>query len=148
MRSRYVYAFKHIITLVDKYLQQQGEAINRMLVLLGHLYTIANDLDVEGVPPRSELRIKLLKVALNYATHLSSEEVQRLALALEQSGNLRLKYIVSFLLMTGARRSEALNAKWEHINYNSKTWLVPLAKSGQPRHVYLSNAAITVLDRL
>lgn len=122
--------------------------INRMLVLLGHLYAIANDLDVEGVPPRSALRIKLLKVVLKHTTHLSSEEVQRLALALEQSGNLRLKYIVSFLLMTGARRSEALNAKWEHINYSSKTWLIPLAKSGQPRHVYLSNAAITVLDRL
>ena len=50
--------------------------------------------------------------------------------------------------MTGARRSEALYAKWEHIDYNSKTWLVPLAKSGQPHHIYLSDAAITVLDRL
>lgn len=122
--------------------------INRMLVLLGHLYTIANDLDVEGVPARSELRIKLLKVVQKHTTHLSSKEVQRLALALEASKNLKLKYIVSFLLMTGARRSEALNAKWEHINYGSKTWLVPLAKSGQPRHVYLSDAALTLLDRL
>ena len=122
--------------------------INRILVLMGNLYTIANDLDVEGVPLRSELRIKLLRVVQKHTTHLSSEEVQRLALALEESGNLRLKYIVSFLLMTGARRSEALNAKWEHINYSSKTWLVPLAKSGQPRHVYLSDAAITVLERL
>ena len=122
--------------------------INRCLVLLGNLYTIANDLGVEGVPQRSELRIKRLKVVQKHTTHLSSEEVQRLALALEQSGNLRLKYIVSFLLMTGARRSEALHAKWEHIDYNSKTWLVPLAKSGQPRHIYLSDAAITVLDRL
>jgi integrase len=50
--------------------------------------------------------------------------------------------------MTGARRSEALNTKWEHINYSSKTWLIPLAKSGQPKHVYLSDAAITVLERL
>ena len=32
MRSRYVYAFKHIITLVDKYLQQQGEAMSRKLL--------------------------------------------------------------------------------------------------------------------
>ena len=80
-------------------------------MLMGNLYTIANDLDVEGVPLRSELRIKLLRVVQKHTTHLSSEEVQRLALALEESGNLRLKYIVSFLLMTGARRSEALNAK-------------------------------------
>ena len=122
--------------------------INRCLVLLGNLYTVANDLEVKGVPQRSELRIKRLKVVQKHTTHLSSDEVQRLAEALEQSGNLRLKYIVSFLLMTGARRSEALNAKWEHIDYNSRTWLVPLAKSGQPRHILLSDAAVAVLDGL
>jgi capsid protein len=32
MRSRCVYAFKHIITLVDKYLQQKGEAMSRKLL--------------------------------------------------------------------------------------------------------------------
>lgn len=122
--------------------------INRMLILLGHLYTIANDLDVEGVPLRSELRIKELKVVQKHTTHLSSDEVRRLALALEDSVNPYLKYIVSFLLMTGARRSEAVNAKWEHINYSNRIWLVPLAKSGQPRHIYLSNAAVSVLERL
>lgn len=122
--------------------------INRCLMLLSNLYTVANDLEIKGVPQRSELRIKRLKVVQKHTTHLSSEEVRRLAAALEQSGNPRLKYIVSFLLMTGARRSEALNAKWEHIDYNSKTWLVPVAKSGQPRHILLSDAAIAVLDRL
>lgn len=132
--------------LLDK--GYSASTINRMLILLGHLYTVANDLDVVGVPPRSQLRIKLLKVVQKHTTHLSSEEVRRLAAALEENSNPMLKYIVSFLLMTGARRSEALNAKWEHINYNSRTWLVPLAKSGQPRHIYLSDAAIAVLRRL
>jgi integrase len=93
----------------------------------------------------SASKISLLRVVQKHTTRLSSEEMQRLALALEESGNLRPKYIVSFLLMTGARRSEALTTKWEHINYSSKTWLVPLAKSGQSRHAYLSDIGITVL---
>lgn len=122
--------------------------INRILILFGNLYTLANELELEGVPARADLRIKLLKVVQKHTTHLSSAEVQRLAEALEDSRNLFLKYIISFMLMTGARRSEALNAKWAHINHSSKTWLVPLAKSGQPRHIYLSDSALAVLARL
>lgn len=122
--------------------------INRIMILFGQLYTLANELDVEGVPPRSSLGIKLLRDVPRHNTHLSSDEVRRLAAALDMSPNRHLKYIISFLLMTGARRSEAVNAKWEHINFSTNTWVVPLSKSGQPRHIYLSNAAIRVLENL
>lgn len=122
--------------------------INRNLILLGHFYTVANDLDMVGVPHRSALGIKLLKVVQKHTTHLSSEEVRRLSEALEDCPNPYMKYIIGFLLMTGSRRSEALHAKWEHISVQTRTWLVPLSKSGQPRHIYLSDAAMQVLQRL
>jgi integrase len=122
--------------------------INRILVLLGHFYTLANELDIEGVPLRSELRIKLLRVVQTHTTHLKPEEVRRLSHALDDSANLNLKYIISFLLMTGARKSEALNARWEHIRFDNRIWFVPLAKSGQPRNIFLSDAAMAVLYRL
>ena len=122
--------------------------INRIMILFGQLYTLANELDIEGVPPRSALGIKLLRSVQRHNTHLTSDEVRRLACALDNSQNKHLKFIISYLLMTGARRSEAVHAKWEHINFTTRTWLVPIAKSGQPRHIYLSNAAIRVLDEL
>ena len=122
--------------------------VNRILVLFGHFYTLANELDIEGVPLRSELRIKLLRVVQTHTTHLKPEEVRRLSHALDDSGNLNLKYIISFLLMTGARKSEALNARWEHIRFDNRIWFVPLAKSGQPRSIFLSDAAMAVLYRL
>jgi integrase len=122
--------------------------INRILVLLGHFYTLANELDIEGVPLRSELRIKLLRVVQKHTTHLSQDEVRRLSLSLDQNANPNLKYIISFLLMTGARKSEAIYARWEHIRFDNRIWFVPLAKSGQPRNIFLSDAAMKVLYRL
>ena len=122
--------------------------INRIMILFGQLYTLANELDVDGVPPRSTLGIKLLRDIQRHNTHLSSDEVKRLAAALDVSPNRHLKFIISFLLMTGARRSEAVHAKWDHINFSTNTWVVPLSKSGQPRHIYLSHAAVRVLEEL
>ena len=122
--------------------------INRVLVSFGSFYTLANELDVEGVPLRSELRIKLLRVVQKHTTHLSQDEVRRLSQALDESANPNLKYIISFLLMTGARKSEALHARWEHIRFDNRIWFVPLSKSGQPRNIFLSDAAMKVLYRL
>ena len=122
--------------------------INRILVMFGHFYTVANDLDIEGVLLRSELRIKLLRIVQKHTTHLTPEQVRRLSVALDHNTNLNLKYIVSFLLMTGARKSEALYAHWEHIRFDNRIWFVPMAKSGQPRNIFLSDAAMQVLYRL
>ena len=41
------------------------------------------------------------------------------------------------LLLTGARKREVLYAKWEHINFNQKLWLIAVTKAGKPRHSIL-----------
>jgi integrase len=56
-----------------------------------------------------------------------------------------LQYIIPFLLLTGARKSEALQARWEFIDFEARRWMIPLTKNGKPRHVPLSNGAIAVL---
>ncbi len=38
--------------------------------------------------------------------------------------------IVAFLLLTGARKREALDARWEHIDFEQQRWTVPISKSG------------------
>lgn len=122
--------------------------INRTLILFGQLFTIANELGIADIPARSEVGIKLLKVTQKHTTHLSNAEVKRLADALEDCKNPHVKYIISFMLVTGARRSEALHARWEHIDLINKTWVVPLSKSGQPRHIFLNDAAVAILHAL
>lgn len=77
-----------------------------------------------------------------------TQEVQRLNSAIQQSENPQLKYIVALLLFTGCRKRELLDAKWEHVNLERRSWLIPTSKSGKPRHVPLSDAALDVLDQL
>jgi integrase len=52
------------------------------------------------------------------------------------------------LLLTGARRSEIMHAKWEYVDWQKRTLLVPLSKSGRPRTIALSSEAIALLGSL
>ena len=52
---------------------------------------------------------------------------------------------IKTLMLTGARRGEVVHAKWGCIDWPGNTLLVPVAKSGKPRHVSLSDAAVAVL---
>ena len=49
------------------------------------------------------------------------------------------------LLLTGARKSEILKARWENVHLDLRLLIVPLSKSGKPRHIILSDAALEVL---
>lgn len=122
--------------------------INRIMIFFGQLYSVANDLAIKGVPRRDELGIKYLRVGQQHQRFLSNEEASRLADAVRSSNNPMLRYIIGFLLMTGARKREALDARWEHINFEQGLWFVPITKSGSPRHIYLSKSAIDLLHSL
>jgi len=58
--------------------------------------------------------------------------------------------VALFLLSTGARLSEALNADWVHIDRVSQVWCIPAtnSKSKRVRAIPLNDHAIEVLDRL
>jgi len=55
--------------------------------------------------------------------------------------------LITFLILTGARKSEASQARWENINLQTGVWTVPLSKSGKPRYIPLSQAAIELLEK-
>ena len=57
---------------------------------------------------------------------------------------------IKFLLFTGARVNEALNARWTDIDRASRTWSVSATnnKSKQRRSIPLNDAAMAVLDEL
>ena len=48
-------------------------------------------------------------------------------------------------MLTGARRNEITQAKWEHVDWQRRTLLVPVSKSGKPRTIALNGAAIALL---
>lgn len=79
---------------------------------------------------------------------LTSEEAARLLKACESSLNPQLKNIVGLLLLTGARKRELLDAKWENISFERKAWFIPTSKTGKARHVPLSKPALDLIAQL
>jgi len=95
---------------------------------------------VKGVPRRQFSNAR--------ERYLSATEAERLRVAVEASLNPQLKHIVWLLLLTGARVSELLRAEWRHVDLERRAWLIPTSKTGKPRHVPLSQAAIDIIDQL
>ena len=80
--------------------------------------------------------------------YLTSDEANALKLACECSPNPQLKNIVALLLLTGARKSELLKAKWTDIDIDKRTWTLNMTKNGRRRHIPLSQGAMAVIGQL
>jgi integrase len=70
--------------------------------------------------------------------YLTKEEAQRLMRRLEQCGRPEASAL-RLLLLTGARKSEILRARWENVRTDLRLLIVPLSKSGRPRHICRDN---------
>jgi integrase len=75
---------------------------------------------------------------------LSCEELGRLIPTLRQSTKPHAKLML-FLLYTLARRDEAASARWCEVDWQKRTWTIPLTKNGQPHVVPLSRQAAELL---
>jgi integrase len=60
-----------------------------------------------------------------------------------ESDNKMLRYIIPMLILTGARKREVLDARWEDFDFERKSWRIHTTKLGRPRHVPLSDGAIS-----
>ncbi len=76
---------------------------------------------------------------------LTPEEAQRLVGSIQTDKNQVAAKAIMLLLLTGARRREVTRARWEDVDWEKRTLLVPVSKSGKPRAIALSAAAIALL---
>ncbi|MFD0666781.1 tyrosine-type recombinase/integrase [Ramlibacter sp. MAHUQ-53] len=121
---------------------------NRFLVILRYGYTLALRWKLEGVERNPAKELRSLKVDNKIERFLSAPESERLMDAVRASENPLLQYIVAFLVLTGARRREALEARWDDVNFDQASWRIPRSKSGKVRHVPLSADALGILRHL
>ena len=120
---------------------------NKFIVQLRYAYAVAKRFNVPGSAENPAAGIKQFKVE-GRERFLSPEEMERLRLAVQQSENTQLKFIVALLLMLGCRKRELLDAQWEHFDLDRRSWRIPLSKSGKSRHVPLSSASVELLGQL
>lgn len=77
-------------------------------------------------------------------------QLQKLLHVLHTDENRQICLLVQFLLMTGARRSEAINMKFTDVSIEQKLWTVPhqASKSKRTRFIPLNESALEVLAQI
>jgi integrase len=135
-----------IAALVER-MRQQGYATgttNRIVIVLRHIFNLARKWRVPGVTENATTGINLAP-DVNRERFISLEEAQRLIAAVERDENEVAARAIMLLLLTGARRNEITHAKWEYLDWEKRTLLVPLSKSGKPRMIALNGVAMELL---
>lgn len=118
---------------------------NRLLIMMRYIFNLALKWEVPGIKINPCKGVPLMEENNKMERYLSVEEAQRLYEAVCKSENTMLKYIVPMLILTGARKREVLDAKWDDFDLGRRAWRIPISKSGKARHVPLSDGALALL---
>ena len=140
-------AFEHIERLHARITRRAPTRANRTFALANKMFNLAvrwrmrPDNPCKGVERnREHLRKRYLK----------PDELTRLTKALAEDQNQQAADVVRLLLLTGARRGEALSATWDQFDLAAGTWVKPhtLTKQKREHCIPLSAPARQLLDRL
>lgn len=121
---------------------------NRLLIMMRFIFNLAIKWEVSGIKANPCKGVPLMEENNKKERYLSAEEAQRLYEAVCASPNPMLKYIVPMLILSGARKREVLDAKWEDFDFTRRIWRIPMTKTGKARHVPLSDGALTILSTM
>jgi integrase len=120
---------------------------NRVIALLSRMFSMAirwgwrTDNPCKGIERNDEPKRR---------RYLSTDELARLIEALDTYKDRQSADIIRLLLLTGARRGEVLQARWDAFDLDIGTWTKPGAttKRKTEHHVPLSASAVQLLTDL
>lgn len=124
--------------------------VNRWQVILCHMYKMAKKWGMPGADRNPLDGVRQKPCNNEVERFLTADEARRLQEAVEASANTQLKYIVALLLLTGCRKRELLDARWDEFQLERQMWRIPMhrAKTSKTRHVPLPKAAMDILAQL
>ena len=94
--------------------------------------------------PVDRVRLPSLRNARD--RRLREGDLDRLETALRTTRNPLIGPAIRFAIHTGMRRGELLALTWEHVRLAERTAYIPDTKTGVPRTIPLTDAALTVLE--
>ena len=103
-------------------------AANRVVALLSKMFSLAikwgyrSDNPAKGIERNQEVKRH---------RYLAGDEIKSLVAALNAHEDRQAANIVRVLLLTGARRGEVLNAKWDQFDLEAGVWIKPGATTKQ-----------------
>lgn len=122
--------------------------IEKIRVVFSRSFELGRQWNIPGADPNPVKNVPRRKFKNARTKYLSADDARRLLAAAEESLNPQLKNIVGLLLLTGARKTELLTAQWQHLDLDRRTWHIPTTKTGVPRYVPLSQAALDIITDL
>ena len=132
-------------------LRDTPAAANRVVEMLFRIYRAAEERELipEGSNPCRQIAMNRQR---RHERFLTDEEFRRLGRVLdkaERSGGVRAHaaMAIRLLLLTGCRKNEILNLRWDEVDIEAGEMRLPDTKTG-PRTVQLSPAAAAVLARI
>ncbi len=142
----------HIVQVIDKVLDRGARrTANVVLSLMRQMFRhgLARGI-VETDPTLALSKKQAGGKETPVDRNLSVEEIKELHIKLP-SADLHEKFeaAIWLLLATGARVGELINAKWEQVNFDNKTWTIPAsnAKNGREHLIHLSPFPAAPWDR-
>ena len=122
--------------------------VEKIRVILSRSFELARQWKIAGAEVNPIRDVPRRRFSNARERFLSAKEAERLFKALNSSESPQLKNIVMLLLLTGARKTELLTAEWRHVDLERRAWFIPTSKTGKPRYVPLSQAAVDVIEAL
>jgi len=124
----------------------EGEAIAaRVEKLITRMFGLAVELrlvEADQNPLRTSIR--RTRSGATYAS-VSIREACELLVAAKENSNRQLKFILSLLMLTGARIREILTMRWSDLDFDTGIWRIPVAPGAAPREINLSPATSGLL---
>lgn len=118
---------------------------NRYLALLGKMFALAVEWDIRPDNPARGIKPEPEDPRDRW---LRPDEIRRMFESLTQEHDPIIRGALSFILLTGARRSEALSARWTDINFDAALWRIPKTKAGKVQTIPISGHTMSVLQSL
>lgn len=117
---------------------------NRVLILLRYIFNLARKWKIPGVRENPTFGLSTAP-DVQRDRFLTPEETQRLIASINVDENRVAAQAIMLLLLTGGRRNEITHAKWDYIDWEKRTLLVPISKTGRPRSIALNGQALALL---
>ena len=145
--SKVLYISRREIENLHLRLEKTPYQANRALSLLSKMFSLAvswgwrADNPTQGISRYQEEKRD---------RWLNDEELQRFWAILDQNHNHLTAYVFKFLLLTGARKGEALGATWDQFDLEKGLWTKPshLTKQNKKEFLPLSDKTLELLQTL
>jgi Site-specific recombinase XerD len=122
--------------------------VDKVRVILNRSFVLAAKWNIPGSERNPVTAVSRPRYENKREMFLTAKQAKRLLEVCAASINPMLKPIVHLLVLTGVRKRELLDARWEHVDIERKTWLIPDSKTGRARYVPLSQTALDVIADL